>query len=185
MIHNRGRACGPRIIGVAPHAGAAIASGGGGTYIEILAPSPVDAAEDAMIAGLADLASLTPVGWALAAADIGDVKRRADAGGVTTTQVMPGARNLPDGSRLEWVTMGVEAPAHDWAPFFIQWGDPALQPARTAPRGCTLESVTLADPRPEALRTIFAAVGFAMTVSQAEPARMTVTLTCPKGRVEF
>ena len=167
----------------------ALASLGGGTYIEILAPNPAeapaDATSDAMIAGLAKVAALTPIGWALSATDLAAVKRRAEAGGVTTTQVMPGARNLPDGSRLEWMTIGVTAPAHDWAPFFIQWGDPARQPARTAPGGCTLGSVALADPRPEALRTLFAAVGFEMTVSQAAPARMTVTLNCPKGTVAF
>lgn len=163
----------------------ALASLGGGTYIEILAPNPAEPREGPMTAGLAGMTSLAPVGWALAATDIGDVKRRAEAGGITTRQVMPGARNLPDGSRLEWVTLGVAAPAHDWAPFFIQWGDPALQPARTAPDGCTLTSVALADPRPEALRALFSAVGFAMTVSQAPEARMTVTLACPKGTATF
>lgn len=163
----------------------ALASLGGGTYIEILAPNPAEPREDPMTAGLAGIKTLTPVGWALAATDIAGVKARAEAGGITTTQVMPGARQLPDGSRLEWVTMGVAAPAHDWAPFFIQWGNPALQPARTAPGGCTLESVALADTSPEALRTLFSAVGFEMAVSQAAQARMTVTLACPKGTVTF
>ena len=163
----------------------ALASLGGGTYIEILAPNPAEPREGPMTTGLAGMTSLTPVGWALAATDLADMKKRAQAGGVTTTQVMPGARDLPDGSRLEWVTLGVTAPAHDWAPFFIQWGDPERQPARTAPRGCALESVALADPNPGPLRTLFAAVGFEMTVSQAAPARMTVTLACPKGTVTF
>ena len=163
----------------------ALASLGGGTYIEILAPNPAEAGADAMTTGLAGMTALTPIGWALSATDLADVKKRAEAGGVTTTQVMPGARNLPDGSRLAWMTIGVTAPSHDWAPFFIQWRDPALQPARTSPAGCTLESVALADPRPDALRTLFGAVGFEMTVAQAGQARMTITLQCPKGRVEF
>lgn len=177
----------PVFGGVHPGRGThnALASLGGGTYIEILAPNPAEARAGAMTAGLATMTALTPIGWALAATDLADVKRRAEAGGVTTTQVMSGARNLPDGSRLEWMTIGVTAPAHDWAPFFIQWGDPALQPARTAPAGCTLESVALADPIPDALRTLFGAVGFEMTVAQAGQARMTITLQCPKGRVEF
>lgn len=163
----------------------ALASLGGGTYIEILAPNRAEAAMDAMIAGLEKMTSLTPIGWAVATTDLAAVKKRAEAGGVTTTQVMPGARTLPDGSRLEWMTIGVTEPAHDWAPFFIQWADPARQPARTAPGGCTLESIALADPGPDALRTLLTAVGFEMTVSQAAEARMTVTLTCPKGTVTF
>ena len=163
----------------------ALASLGGGTYIEILAPNPAEVKSDAMTAGLATLTALTPVGWALAATDLADVKQRAEAGGVTTTQVMPGARNLPDGSRLEWMTIGVTAPAHDWAPFFIQWGDPGLQPSRTSPAGCTLASVALAGPRPEALRTLFAAVGFELAVTEAEQSGMTVTLNCPNGQVTF
>ena len=177
----------PVFGGVHPGRGThnALASLGGGTYIEILALNPAEARTDAMTAGLEKVTSLTPIGWALSATDLADVKQRAEAGGVTTTQVMPGARNLPDGSRLEWTTIGVTAPAHDWAPFFIQWGDPARQPARTAPGGCTLESVALADPSPDALRTLFGAVGFGITVSQADKARMTVTLKCPKGTVTF
>ena len=166
----------------------AVASLGNGTYIEILAPNPADAKPadpTEGISGLAGMATLTPIGWALSTVDLAAVKKSAEAGGVTTTQVRPGARKLPDGPTLEWMTVGVAAPAHDWAPFFIQWTNPALQPSHTAPTGCTLTSVSLADPSPDALKTLFAAVGFDMTVAQAESARMTVTLQCPKGVVTF
>lgn len=163
----------------------ALASLGRGAYIEILAPNPAEARSDAMTDGLEGMTTLTPIGWALATTDLAAVKKRAEAGGVTTSQVAPGARNLPDGSRLEWMTVGVTAPANHWAPFFIQWGDPTLHPSRTAPAGCALESLSLADPGPDALRTLFAAVGFEMAVTQAQQGRMRVTLNCPKGRVEF
>src|SRR5690606_16125796 len=111
----------------------ALASLGNGTYIEILAPNPAAPAPDEsrIIQGLDALESLQPVGWALTARDLADVRQRAEVGGVATTQVTPGSRMLPDGSKLEWMTAGVTSPVHDWAPFFIQWGNPALQPSNT------------------------------------------------------
>lgn len=180
----------PAFGGVHPGRGThnALASLGGGRYIEILAPNPADAKPGNPtegVSGLAGMTTLTPIGWALGSSDLAAVKARAEAGGITTSQVRPGARQLPDGSTLEWMTVGVTAPAHDWAPFFIQWSNPALQPSHGAPAGCTLTSVTLQDPGPEALRSLFAAVGFEMTLTQAEAARMTVTLQCPKGTVTF
>lgn len=184
-----------RLTGVRPAFGGAhpgrgthnaIASLGDGTYVEILAVNPAEPrpANDPM-AGLAAMTSLTPIGWALSAADLGGLKKQAEAAGIAMTQVSPGARKLPDGSTLEWMTVGVTQPAHDWAPFFIQWTNPALQPARTAPGGCTLTSVTLADPSPDALKTLFSAVGLDMAITQSEKGRMTVTMQCPKGTVTF
>src|SRR5688500_12675629 len=130
-----------RLTGVRPAFGGAhpgrgthnaVASLGDGTYVEILAVNPAEPrpADDPM-AGLAAMTSLTPIGWAISAADLGALKKRAEAAGVTMTQVSPGARKLPDGSTLEWMTVGVTQPAHEWAPFFIQWTNPALQPAST------------------------------------------------------
>lgn len=166
----------------------ALASLGGGVYVEILAPNPADAKPGNPTEGLDYLhkmTTLTPIGWALGASDLADAKRRAEAAGMTVSQVRPGARTLPGGSTLEWITVGVTEPAHGWAPFFIQWTNPALQPSRTAPGGCTLASVTLADPNPGPLRSLFDAVGFEMALSQADAAKMTLTLQCPKGTVTF
>jgi hypothetical protein len=169
----------------------ALASLGDGVYVEILAPNPADVKPGNPTEGLdflRKMTTLTPIGWALAASDVAVAKKRAEEAGMTMSQVRPGARRLPGGSTLEWVTVGVTAPAHNWAPFFIQWKDPALQPASTAPGGCTLTSVTLADANPEPLRSLFDAVGFQMTLSQLEAgqeSKMTITLQCPKGTVTF
>lgn len=166
----------------------ALASLGGGVYVEILAPNPADAKPGNPTEGLEYLQRMTtlrPIGWALSASDLADAKKRVEAAGMTVSQVRPGARRLPDGSTLEWITVGVTEPVHNWAPFFIQWSNPALQPSHTAPGGCTLTSVTLADPNPEPLRSLFEAVGFQMTLAQGDPAKMTVTLQCPKGTATF
>lgn len=166
----------------------ALASLGDGVYVEILAPNPADAKPGNPTEGLEYLnkiTTLTPIGWALGASDLADAKRRAEAAGLTVSQVRPGARTLPDGATLEWITVGVTEPAHGWAPFFIQWTNPARHPARTSPRGCTLASVTLADPDPGPLRSLFEAVGYDLSVAQAESSKMTLTLQCPKGVVTF
>lgn len=166
----------------------ALASLGSGVYVEILAPNPADVKPGNPTEGLESLremTALTPVGWALSASDLADARKRAEDAGLTMSQVRPGARRLPDGTTLEWVTVGVMAPAHNWAPFFIQWSDPSLQPSRTAPGGCTLVSLTLADPNPGPLRSLFDAVGFQMTLSEGNPAKMSMILQCPKGTVTF
>lgn len=180
----------PVFGGVHPGGGThnALASLGEGIYIEILAPNPADATPanpTESAAYLQKLTTLTPIGWALRTTDLAELKRRAEAGGMTVTQGQPGARALPDGSTLEWITVGVTEPAHSWAPFFIQWKNPELQPSRTAPAGCTLSSLTIADPNPGPLRALFDAVGFEMSPSQEDTGKMTVALQCPKGPVTF
>lgn len=177
----------PVFGGVHPGRGTqnALASLGDGRYIEILAPNPAETNPERPIDGLKAMTKLTPAGWALATTDIEALRRRAEAAGVALSPTMGGSRALPDGSRLEWRTLGVTSPTHQWAPFFIQWVNPALQPSRTSPTGCTLASVALQVPDPSALRKVFDAVGFTMTLNEGNPQQMTITLACPAGTVTF
>ena len=177
----------PVFGGVHPGRGTqnALASLGDGRYIEILAPNPKEPNPAEPIGGLAALTVLTPAGWALGTTDLAAVATRAEARGLGVSPIRPGSRALPDGSRLEWQTLGIMKPAHNWAPFFIQWTNPALQPSATSPRGCTLQSAALEDPNPDPLRALFDAVGFDMPLKKSDVSRMTIVLQCPKGIVTF
>jgi len=177
----------PVFGGVHPGRGTrnALVSLGDGPYLEILAPDPAQPNPSSPMLGLRDVPSLTPSAWALATTDLGEVRKRAEAASMSLTDIVGGSRALPDGSRLEWATLGVTEPAHEWMPFFIQWRNPALQPSHTSPQGCRLASLTLQHPDPAPLRRVFDAVGYAFQVLEGTPARMAIALDCPNGRVEF
>lgn len=162
----------------------ALASLGDSTYVEIIAPDPKQTVESAMVAQLKPITGLVPVGWALSAPDLFAVQARLQAREIVHGPAMPGSRALPDGSRLQWTTFQVTRPAHRWMPFFIRWAEPGTQPARTSPKGCSLVSVEVRDPNPDALKTVLLAAGLDTAVTSGD-SRMTVTLQCPKGRVTF
>lgn len=79
----------------------------------------------------------------------------------------------------------VEEPAHQWIPFFIQWGAFSAHPATTSPMGCTLRVLRFEEPNPEGIREAFSRLGIDVSVTQAPTAAMRVVLACPKGTVEF
>lgn len=174
-----------------------------GAYLEILAPvRPAGEEPEGWLADLAALDDFTPVGWALGTRDIDELRERLQAGGVETTEIAPGSRVREDGSRLEWRTLGIVRPTNELMPFFIEWSDPELQPSRTSPGGCRLESLAFEHPDHEAVAEQLAAVGVDATVKAEAAARdaaarveaevrngprprMAFELSCPKGRVGF
>lgn len=178
-----------------------------GAYLEILAPvRPAGEEPEGWLADLAALDDFTPVGWAVGTRDIDELRERLQAGGVETTEIAPGSRVREDGSRLEWRTLGIVRPTNELMPFFIEWSDPELQPSRTSPGGCRLESLAFEHPDHEAVAEQFAAVGVDATAWKAAAKdaaqrdadarveaevrsgprpRMAFELSCPKGRVGF
>jgi len=163
----------------------ALASLGGGVYIEILAPDPAQSVSAPMVDELKPLKALAPVGWAAGTTDIFALQARLQGREIRHGAAMPGSRALPDGSRLQWSTVDIQLPAHDWMPFFIRWRDPAKHPSLTTPAGCSLESLLIEDPNPDPLTHVFSTVGLKVPVRRSDRSRMTITLRCPKGRVTW
>jgi hypothetical protein len=157
----------------------ALVSLGSGRYLEIIAPLPL-APKPAEI----PFTRLTPSGWALHARDLAAVITRLKAAGFDTVGPTPGSRRRPDGSTLEWQTVGATGAGLDLAPFFIQWAATTPHPSTTSPGGCRLESLTLSDAHPEALKRFLGAVGYKADLRAGEPA-MRLELQCPKGPVFF
>jgi hypothetical protein len=111
---------------------------GGEHYLEILAPNPAEAGNpDA--AELHALQTLTPIGWAARSADLAALRQSLEKQGIAIGEIRPGGRNLPDGSRLSWQTLGFAPPASPLLPFFIEWekGErpPLVDLARGMPPG--------------------------------------------------
>lgn len=157
---------------------------GGDQYLEILAPNPAEAGNpDA--AELQALRTLTPIGWAARSADLAALRRRLEGQGIAVEAVRPGGRNLPDGSRLSWQTLGFAPPASPLLPFFIEWGQGSAHPSTTSPAGCRLAGFALEDPAPEAVRRTLRAAGLGVEVREGKESRLHLSLICPQGTVEF
>jgi hypothetical protein len=177
----------PVFGGVHPNRGTqnALASLGGGAYIEVIAPDPKQSVESPMLSELEPLAALKPIGWAVGARDVNAVRAYLESLNIRTGGVRPGARAKQDGSRLEWSTLDILSPRHELAPFVIQWSAVSAHPSTTSPAGCTLQSLAFADPRPEIIDTLLRTLTIKAAIDRGSEPRMTIVLQCPAGRVTF
>jgi hypothetical protein len=177
----------PQVGGVHPGRGTrnALASFGDLHYLEILAPDPAQGRSDRN-AGLGVYTKLTPDGWAVRTSDIEATARTLRAAGFTIEGPLDGARLRPDGVRLAWRTLNVLGPKADLLPFFIEWKTMEAHPSKSAPGGCTLGGVSVAEEHDEAVRTLMTAVGIPVDVRHATLPAMRLTIECgAKGKVVF
>jgi hypothetical protein len=182
------RATGARAVYGGAHLGRgthnALLSLGDRHYLEIIALNPDDPADAGEMKDLRSLTSLTPVGWAARSDDLPALRRSLRERGVPVTDIRPGSRTRPDGTRLSWSTLGFGS-GSPLLPFFIHWDDLAAHPSATAPGGCRLASFFLEDPAPESARHDLEAVGLHVEVRQGPQQRLHLSLACPRGTVEF
>ena len=160
----------------------ALASLGDGRYVEILAPSH-EAGTTADVRTTSQ--TLTPVGWALHAADLPAAIAAIRAAGFTMSQIEPGARTRPDGVMLSWQTADVSGAGLDAAPFFIQWGRGTPHPSTQSPAGCRFASASLTEIDPAPLSKFLTAAGVSVSVATGTKRTMTIVLDCPAGQVTF
>lgn len=154
------------------------------TYLEIIAPDP-DQPDPAVPRpfGLdgADRGRL--VRWALACDDIDAAVAGARSGGYDPGEVVDGLRADPTGMLLRW-RMTTGELAGGLAPFLISWGD-TEHPARSAPRGLTLEAFHLEHPDPPSLAPLLTALGADAEIKPAAAAALVARLGGPNGRAEL
>jgi hypothetical protein len=176
----------PAVGGAHPGRGTrnALVSLGSGLYIEILAPQ-AGVPDAPGTEGLKTLADLTPMGWAVGVRDLLTARERLIGAGFRLTEIMPGARARPDGSRLSWETFGIETPEMALRPFFIRWGDGTTHPSQDSPAGCHLEAMRVLTPSDSDLRRALAALRLKVTVEKGAHPEMELSLRCPKGTVRF
>ncbi len=161
----------------------ALASLGGGTYLEIIAPVPGEKL-DPRFARLAGLQNLTPLTWAVGVEDAAALVPVLQALGHKALGPFPGSRVKPDGQVLEWNIVAIES-TNPALPFFIQWKAGSAHPSTTSPGGCSLESLKLHDADPAALKRLGERLGLQIAVEAAAASGMGFTLRCPNGAVEF
>ncbi len=159
----------------------ALVSLGNGTYLELIAPQ-VDAKPTTFTNELAKLGRLTPIGWAVSAAEAHGLRQRLVNAGFAVTSPEPGSRIKPSGATLRWQTFGLNDELQG-APFFIAWAPESPHPSSTSPGGCTLERLTVASPESERLARLLAVLDLRTEVANARQVQFTLSLACPKGMI--
>src|SRR5688572_17754880 len=109
----------PAYGGVHPVEGTrnSLVSLGAATYLEILAFDPEQPSPPGE---LASLAGQGVYHWAIGDVDLASVREHAGRTGIETSGIVSGGRQLPDGGRIEWDTLGIAG--HEFGalvPFFI------------------------------------------------------------------
>lgn len=161
----------------------ALVSLGDNTYLEIIAPQREGTDDESFLADLRALPHLTPVGWAVGVNDVAAMRSRLARAGMKPSDPAEGSRRTPTGEVLRWVTFGVEG--SDASPFFIRWDPSTVHPSRSAPGGCALRTLALADPEAAAITHLLAAAGMPMPVRPSARTEIEVTLTCNSRDVTF
>jgi hypothetical protein len=156
---------------------------GAPTYLELLAPvTPGDSLAASM--GLVGLGGIVAYGWAIGTTDIVATTARLRAAGITVGAAAAGSRQTPDGGTLRWKAAGIQGP-QGVTPFLIEWDPTAVHPARTAPEGCRLRSLTATLTTPSTVERVGLVLGLPVAVSRADRDGLSVELDCPSGRQRF
>jgi hypothetical protein len=164
----------------------ALASLGGKRYLEIIAPDPAQTAFNFRI-DVRKLSEPRLVNWAAGTTNIEAVAKKAGWTGYKLFGPQPGSRSRPDGKTLRWKTLGVMhdlgADGIDPIPFFIEWAADSVHPSEDSPKGCELVSFEIEHPNAVGVKKTLAALGIEADVKAGESARLTATISSPKGKV--
>jgi hypothetical protein len=154
-----------------------------GSYLEIVAPA-LGVEVSAPFAAIKGFQVLTPMAWAVAVEDLDSMPGRLRSLGLSPTEMLRLSRFRPEGSPLQFAVLGIEGAAAN-QPFFIEWGKETHHPSLSAPRGCTLASLILFDPKPRELGESLGRLGLAPRVEERQLPGFQVILSSPKGEVTF
>lgn len=150
------------------------------TYLEIIAPDPEQPEPPAPRPfGIDSVGHGSLVGWALACEDIDAAVDGARRHGYDPGDVIDGQRTGPTGTVLRW-RMTLSATANGLVPFLISWDD-TEHPARSAPRGLTLEAFHIEHPDPASLVPLLTALGADAEIKPAAAAALVARLSGPNG----
>jgi hypothetical protein len=169
---------GGRHIGLGTHN--ALLALGPQTYLEIIAPDPEQPEPAAPRPFGIDCVSHGRLArWAVACDDIDGAVAAARSQGYDPGDVVDGLRAGPTGTVLRW-RMTTGGLAGGLAPFLISWGD-TEHPARSAPRGLTLEAFYAEHPDPPSLAPLLSSLGADVEIKPAAAAALVARLSGPDG----
>lgn len=174
--------------GVHPGGGTrnALLSLGKRCYLEILSvdPDQPEAGGDTL-AFLRNLTQPRFVGWAAGTKNIDAVAKKIRETQFEVRGPTAGSRAKPDGTILEWKTLGIVGQDRTVVPFVIEWDKDTVHPAVDSPGDCTLHELELVHPSPEKTNPVLSAMGLTLRAEAGPIPGITATLDTPKGRVEL
>lgn len=158
----------------------ALASLGGGAYLELIARDPAAAAPARLPFGLAAVEEDPRlIGWAVRTADVDTAVAAARALGHDPGDPVTMHRRTADGELVSW-RLTSNASEGGPVPFLIDWGA-TRHPSEGAPAGLRLVHVVATHPDPGALRARLAALGVGVEVVAAEAAGLNAEIEGPSG----
>jgi hypothetical protein len=172
--------------GVHPGAGTknALLSLGTRRYLEIMAPDPLqpNAADPR---NLRTLERPALVGWAEHRDHLDEFASALLAAGVDYLGPVPGSRQRPDGSVLNWKSLPLKDDEHGVLPFFIEWGTATLHPSQDSPKGCDIDSLEITTPNPASLGSLGKTLDLDVSIGQSKTRRLIARLHGPSGSVRL
>lgn len=162
----------------------ALASLGGGSYLEIIGVDPdAPVPQQPRPFGLDRLTVPRLNAWAFRSGDLGAEIERGQEHGVDVGSVVELGRDLPDGSMLRWrLTVPGDGIGTGMVPFFIDWGS-SPHPSDTAPRGLRLTSLVAGHPDPDWFIGLLDAFGLEYPVIRTAQPTLQAMLAGPSGRL--
>lgn len=168
--------------GVHPGAGTrnALLSLGELRYLEIMALDPLQP-------NAADPRNLRPlkrpalVGWAEHRDHLDEFAGVLHAAGVDYAGPVPGSRQRPDGSVLNWKSLPLKEDEHGILPFFIEWSAASAHPSLDAPKGCGIDGLQITTPNPARYRALSKTLDLDVAIGQSKAPRLTANLHGPAG----
>ena len=153
----------------------------GDTYLEIIAPDPVQSVESQMVTGMTAMSAGGLVTWA-AQGDLVATKGLLEEAGIPSTGPVETRRRTADGGLLVWDLLFPQGGGYGM-PFFIDWRE-SSHPATTTPVGGELASFAISTPDAGDLAAVLTGLGLGVEVAAGEPG-MTVVIEGAKGPVEL
>lgn len=168
--------------GVHPGAGTrnALLSLGERRYLEIMAPDPKqpDAAD---LRELRTLKRPALLGWAEHRDHLDEFAGALHAAGVDYVGPVPGSRQRPDGSVLNWKSLALKEDEHGIVPFFIEWSATSAHPSLDSPKGCEIDGLQITTPNPAQLSALSKTLDLDAAIGQSKALRLTAILHGPAG----
>jgi hypothetical protein len=168
--------------GVHPGAGTknALLSLGRLRYLEIMAPDPSqpDAADPR---GVRTLKRPALVGWAEHRDHLDEFAGALRAAGVDYVGPVPGSRQRPDGSVLNWRSLPLKEDEHGILPFFSEWGASTVHPSLDSPKGCGIDSLEITTPDQASLAALLKTLDLDVAIGHSKTQRLLAHLHGPAG----
>lgn len=157
----------------------------GMAYIEILAPKKE---LDTVPEFFKNLNQLKPIGFALSTNEIEFLEKTVQDAHFKTNGIEDWSRTKPNGDKLKWKLLQIQAPSIDINPFFIDWSEESGHPSFQTNANCSLLEFKLTTPYKNEIETILTGNGAKIKIlkmKDGDTVQLRLAIKTPKGKILF